>query len=340
MRRRRRVATIALAPTLSLTLALAGCAGMDLTLRPSSHATWQVEPVEGELMVHGLPVRSGQIVVSELTSPRSLFITLFLAEPSRFIHAGVVAVEDGQAWVYEALGDLGPTLGRPPTAAIGGGVRRVPLADYLAEQHVVALHDPPPGTDPARMVAWARAAYTAGLPFDPYFDMDDPNRVYCTEFVARVLVAGGAPVPATIAVNTNPSLGVISDWLGIHAAAVIPAHALVAGSRQVALLSREYTPAQIEAYFAFKAELHRRFTPEQKVGNVFSFSIFRGLGLRPDVRDFMGTVRTAAAGWDDLSAAEIDRRVRALAVEKLGPMPPEATSPLRAVAEENPPPAG
>ena len=115
------------------------------------------------------------------------------------------------------------------------------------------------------------------------------------------------------------------DWLEIRSNAVIPAGMVVEDGRRVALLSPGDSRAQIAAYFAMKDELHRRFTPEQKLGNVLSFSPIRMLGVQPEVRAFMDRVNDEAAGWDGLSSPDLIARVREIAAGSLGEFVP-ATS--------------
>src|SRR5690606_19549590 len=106
--------------------------------------------------------------------------------------------------------------------------------------------------------------------------------------------------------------------LGVTAPEIIPAGALVTEERRVALFSREHSPAQVSAYAALKHELHRRFTPGQKLGNVFSFSRVSGFAFRPAVRYFIATVDREAESWAGLDEDEIERRVIALARRELG----------------------
>jgi len=301
-------------------LALGGCA----SLGPGGFATWQVEaPADSAALdFHGIPVRTGQILVSEQGTPNSLFLSLLVAENRPFVHSAVVVVEDGWPVVYEANGRLRPGIGgRPPTETLQGGVRRLDLATFLTRNRFIALYDLPAGADPARIAAFAQASHRRQVPFDPYFDGTDPSRVYCSEFVALALAAGGVGQDTTLPLTPNASVGVILDWLGIRTPGIIPPASLVAGFPRVGLFSREDSPAQMHAWFAVKAELHRRFTPDQKLGNVLQFNSWRGLRFPPEVAGFMDAANTAAAGWTGLPDLEIDQRVRALAGEWLGPFP-------------------
>ncbi len=297
------------------------------SLGPAGYATWQIETPPAtrpptarpdSVDFHGIPLRNGQLVVSEQGSPLGLLMSLLIADASPWIHAGIISIEDGVPWLYESNGQIRPTWSGPPTAAVGGGMRRMTLEWFVANQTWIAVYDPPAGADPARIVEFARRSYAQHIPFDAYFDLADASRMYCTEFVALALAAADAPPVRTSALNPNPSIRVIADWLQLRAGTVISAGALVEHSERVALISKQHSPAQFSAYFSLKRELHRRFTPDQKVGNVLSFSTFTGLGFQPPVREVTRLVDRAAKNWGNLTEAEIDARVRQIADQTLG----------------------
>lgn len=317
-------------PALSLallaTMALPACT----TPGPRHYATWQTDPplraatagatAPASIDYHGIPLRDGQLVVSEQASPLSVLLALLSADASPWIHVGIIAIEDGIPYLYESNGQLRPTWSSgPPTATVGGGVRRMTLDWFVANQSYIAIHQPPAAADPARLVAFARQSHAQHIRFDPWFDLDDADRMYCTEFVALALAAAGAPPARTAPVNQNRSIDVVLEWLQVDAEYMIPAAALVADSERVALISRRHSPVQVSAWFALRGELHRRFTADQKIGNVLSFSAFTGLDFQPPVRAVIETVDRAARDWGALTEAEIDARVRQIAEEKLGP---------------------
>ncbi len=302
-------------------LALGGCAAMN----PTAFTTWQVDDqnpanAAGTIQFRGIPVRTGQIVASEQGSAQSIFLSLLVSDNSPWVHTGIIAIEDGVPVVYEANGQIRPSFsGGPPTRNVGGGLRRVTLESFVGKQRFVGIYEPPPGADRERIGQFARDSLKAGLPFDSYFDRNDPTKVYCSEFTALALAAGGVGPRRASPVNPNESVSVVLDWLGVTTPDIIPAGAIIEGASRVALIGRQDTPAQVEAYFDVKAELHRRFTPDQKLGNVLHFSTFSGLSFQPEVRDFLRAANAAAAGWADAPPDLIRQRVEALAVERLGP---------------------
>ena len=312
-------------PAVVLLLAVSALNGCAVTPGPNAFRTWQIDmqPDESTVLFRGIPVRTGQIVASEQGSAQSIFLSLLVADSSPFVHTGILAVENGIPVLYEANGQIQPSFrGGPPTRHIAGGLRRVTLESFLTRQRFVAIYDPPVGADRQRIGAFTRESLAAGLPFDSYFNREDPSKVYCSEFTALALAAGGVSARRASLVNANESVGIIMDWLEITTPDIIPAGAIIADGSRVALFSRLHTPAQITAYFDVKAELHRRFTPDQKMGNILRFSTLGGLKFQPEVQAYLRAVNDASAGWEHLSPTSIDQRVRAIAAERLGPFDP------------------
>jgi len=300
-------------------LVVAGCQAINT----ASFATWNVSTdavrAPAQLTYHGIPLHSGQIVASEQGSPQSLFLSLMIADPYPWVHSAVISIENGTPWIYEAQGNVQPTWRGPPTRNIGGGVRRVALDTFIRRQRFVGIYEPPPQVDSARVAAYAGGRYLARTPFDPYFDLTDSSKVYCSEFTMLALTAGGAPPRRLSMFSPNRSVRVVTDWLEIEPNQIVAAGALVADARRVALISARDTQAQVEAYFDMKDELHSRFTVNQKLGNVLSFSPITMLDFRPEVRRYVNQVNAEARQWNGLSAQEIGDRVRALAIEAFGP---------------------
>jgi hypothetical protein len=300
---------------------LVGCQAIDAV----KFETWDVSSgvvrVPAELTYHGIPLHSG--------SPQSLFLSLMIADSYPWVHTAILAIEDGAPWIYESQGDIQPTLRGPPNRNMGGGVRRVALDTFIRRQRFVGIFEPPSQVDTARVAAYARERYLARTPFDAYFDLADSSKVYCSEFTMLALTAGGAPPRRLSTFSANRSVRVVTDWLDIKPKQIIAAGAVVADARRVALISARHTEAQVQAYFDMKNELHNRFTPDQKLGNVLSFSPITMLAFRPEVRRYVNEVNAEARQWDSLSANAMRDRVRALAIDAFGPYEKPLTAALR-----------
>jgi hypothetical protein len=254
----------------------------------------------GEIVFHGLPLQSGQLVVSDSGDPDSLLMSIAGEQYTAFGHAGILSIEEGEAYVYEGYALLWPFLTGPPTDAMHGRIRRITLEQYIARQRVTAIFDPPAGVDRTAVAAFARARHEDGTEFDPYFDWHDHTRLYCTEFAALALHAGGQPLPTPVRVRDNASLRIALDWLKVSAPEIVTAGSLTEGAERVALISQRLSAREVEAYFAAKRELHRRFTTDQKLGNIWSWS-WRGLRLRPQIEAFL----EASSLWPHATAADL-----------------------------------
>jgi hypothetical protein len=283
---------------LTAALCLSGCA---TTLTPAAFRSFDAESAAaGELDFHGLPLQSGQLVVSDSGEADSMLFSLLGEQYTPYGHAGILSIEAGKPYVYEGYALLLPFLSGPPTDAMHGHIRRVTLEQYIDRQRVTAIFDPPAGVDKVAVAAFARARHEDGTQFDPYFDWRDHTRLYCTEFAALALHAGGQQLPTPIRVRDNASLRVALDWLKVRALEIVTAGSLIEGAERVALISRHYTAREVEAYFAAKRELHRRFTSDQKLGSIWSWS-WQGLRLRPQVAAFL----EASSLWPHQTAGDL-----------------------------------
>lgn len=292
---------MSIVPWILVALAAALVSGCATTLTPTAFRAFDAESADaGEIRFHGLPLRSGQLIVSDSGAPDSLLLSLLGEQYSEYGHAGIVSIEEGKPYVYEGYATLRPILGGPPTDAMKGSIRRVTLEHFIARQRITAIFDPAASVDKAAVVAFARARHADGTEFDPYFDWRDHRRLYCTEFAALALHAGGRPLPGPVPVRDNASLRVALDWLKVRAPAIVTAGSLTEGAERVALISRRFGAREVQAYFAAKRELHRRFTDDQKLGNIWLWS-WRGLQLRPQVEAFL----EASSVWPHETASDL-----------------------------------
>lgn len=272
--------------------------------------TWKAEaphpePEAGEIVHRGLLLHSGQLIVGDAGAADTLLLSMLSENFSPFVHAGVLAIEHGRPYVYDSYVTVSRFVQGPPKRGPEGGIRRATLDEYLAGQRIVAIYDPPPGVDSSAVARFARARYDDNTPFDVYFDWEDHSRLYCTEFAALALQAGGARLPVLDRIRANRSLGVVLDWLKIDARDIVTTAGLIEGGRRAALISRDYSVEQIDAYFAAKLELHARFTAEQKLGNVWRWT-WRGLELQPAVAAFLSaSVATPSKPTTQLAAVHL-----------------------------------
>jgi hypothetical protein len=303
---------------LACALLLAGCAG-----QPARELTVVRGPVGDQarsVTFRGVPLASGQIVLSEQGSAMSLFYALGLRDFLPFSHAGVLLIEDGAPFVYDAAGQLAFNPFGPPTDAIHGGIRRRALAEIIDGQGVVAIYEPPPGAHPGKMVTFAWKSVLAGHDFDPYFDDRENARLYCTEFVALAVRQAGGEPPAPVPMRRNASMAIALGWLGVSAPNILAAGSYAAPERHVATFSSRWTAAEIGAHFAFKREMHRRFGPDQKLGALYRWNGWE-VDYRPDVEAFRARLmahaleRKDSTTPDGIAQADMDTLAVRLAAD-------------------------
>lgn len=234
----------------------------------------------------GIPLRSGQIITSNSNTALNLIVTLTDTDHHPYAHAGIILIEQGKPYVYHAVARLRLLFNGSPTDITKGVIERWPLMEFLKNKMVVAIYDPPSPAIGKSMSEFAVRSRRERLAYDAVFDELDRSKVYCSEFIVSALEASGdRPVPVRPR-SSHPSIDIIHEWLSIKAKGHYFVSDLVDDNRLVALLSERLTRQQIDVYIGLRAELFRRFTPDQKIGNMMSWTGF-GVKLRPEIERFV-----------------------------------------------------
>lgn len=273
----------------------------------------------------GIPITSGQLVLTESPGGLSFFFNL---APSKFFpltHAAILIIEAGKPFIYDISGELSTFKGlytSVPTAAISGTVKRYDFYEYCRPNYYCAFYDPPPEIDVDKLVAFVQKCYREEKPFDPYFRWGDKEHYYCTQFIAESLKAAGGKYPDFIPMNNNKSFHKVLRWLEIPREATLPAGAFANEKRFVGCLSTFGSLSAVRGYFAAKRVIHERFTKDQRIGFLFSFDD-RELQLRPHIDKFVkDAIKLVVDHASSLDENVNDRAalslVRDLADERLG----------------------
>lgn len=318
--------------TILLALALTACASPgyapppDKPLRTYAARTDADNPPK----VLGLPLKTGQIVLTEAPGDYSFIFNIIPSEFHRFTHAAILVFEDGEPYVYDIVGQVSTfqaLFADRPTDALYGQVRRNRFYDYVRPNVYTEIYDPPEGVDPAKVAAYVQQAHKDEVPFDPYFNHKTTDKIYCAQLVALALEAGGAE-PMTLTKNTdNPSMRAVLEWLNVSDNGALPAGRFADPKRFRGAAGTFGSPIAVTAYYAAKQVIYERFTRDQKLGNIFrldGFEIFLREEVDAFVRAAIKTVLTKVASKDLLPEDEaVLAEVRRVADEKLGAFRPD-----------------
>lgn len=301
---------------LLLLITLAGCAEPTFA---RLHFLDAKETPERPATYLGLPLRTGQVILSEAPGAYSLLFSLAPERHFDFTHAAILVMEDGEPYVYEMTGEYKLGLGDTPTEGIEGSCKRMPLTEYALAYLYVEVFDPPPGVDGEKVGAWVQERYREGAAFDAYFDYDEHEKLFCSEFVQLALEAGGAPPVELVDVRKQPSLQRLLGWLGVARERCLPAGLFAHPQRSAAALGQSPTLTAAACYFAAKAELHRRFSDDQRLGNLFQMTGMADITIRPAVYEFLRQATRLWMGQRKPPPPEaIETAVRSLAEQLLG----------------------
>ncbi len=267
----------------------------------------------------GVPLETGQIVVTESPIPINTLYLLLYPQYSPFIHVGIVDVSGGDVGVYEASGTYKLGMGSaPPTDNISGHVRRISLDDYLQENGGTAtFYQPPAGVDMSKVLAYAQHHVDSKTPFDPYFNYRDRSSLYCSEFVAAAFEAGGVPAYSTVPMKPNRSTQVVMAWLKVNDRDILPVDRLTSTARWLGTISQTYTLTELKVDRTVKAELYQRFTDNQKLGNILAWEGMN-VAFQPPVAQFKEQAFAAFDKDEFYTAEQVLHKVGELADESLG----------------------
>jgi hypothetical protein len=267
----------------------------------------------------GLPLKTGMLVLSEAPGPYSILFSLGPVRFYPFTHVAVLVIEDGKPFVYDTSGEYRPGFATRPADGIEGGPRRTPFMDYVNPQLYVELQDPPDGVDPEKVAAFVKERYREGTPFDAHFDHTNTDRYFCTEMAEYALRAGGRAPQPLIHVREQPSLQMFLTWFGVAKDLSWPAGVYHDPSKFVGALGQVRSRSEARAYFAAKRELYRRFSDDQKLGNVFTIKGVADIDLRQEILLFLERARARFRVTREApSEEEIQAYVRTIADEMFG----------------------
>lgn len=328
---------------LACALALAGCASLPADVRQemAASAPGERDPfalrgapaaVPAAAAVPGAPppsasrLASGQLLVWSHPGAAGLFVNLFAEAMTPWTHIGVVSVEPDGVFVYDSNAELRVSAGGPARVSGASGLQRIPYARFLDSDRVYGLYDPPPEVDAQALVRFVQDHHRRRTPFDPRYDSTDPEALYCSELVALGFEAAGGGLPALVPVRRHPSYDRLRSWLDVSSQGFHLPEQMVERGRPVAVWARGRNRAQIEALFAARAELARRFDAQTRLGqlmrwNDLALGLVGALGLRETPQRFVSASEAAFAGVPDAAVdpAAVRREVARMAHALWGP---------------------
>ena len=274
---------------------------------------------------NGLPLRSGQLVLTESPDATSYAFFLIPEHFYPFTHIAVISIEGGEPWVYDVTGQVSSIpLRKRLLDNVKGTVYRRKFFEYVAANLYAEVYDPPPGAKPELVAAYVRRTFERHVKFDTHFDSNNHDELYCSEMVGLAVEAAGGKPPPLERSNANQSITKAMAWLGVPPGEALPAGAFMAPERYVAALGQFANRTSAWAYFEAKREIFRRFTTDQRLGYVLALSNNGELKVRDNVSDF---------AWEASHLFEADKNpplpgdpriaaaVRELAAKRFGPLP-------------------
>ena len=265
----------------------------------------------------GAGLMPGDLVLVKNPTAQSLATKLVLVESTLYDHVGVLVEDEGRLFVCDSWPRFHALVKAEDFADhFRGGVRALPLGDFLAQyETLLAVRLPDPARN-ARLAAAALDSLEEGIRFDPHHDPADP-RLSCSEYVQMLLGrAGDASELEPRAVAQDGELRRALEALGFPTTGfLVPDQfAALPGARPVAWISRHRTRAGARAVEAALALLHRRSLAGARPAEFLAVDRFRFLRYRANVALFL----VLAEGWAEARGVEESARLE----EELEPLLP------------------
>jgi diphthamide synthase subunit DPH2 len=144
------------------------------------------------------------------------------------------------------------------------------------------------------------------------------EKLYCTEFVSEALKAGGLKTVNLTPYRKNTSLKKVHNWLKIRDRSVIQGISLIQLDKHVATLSKIKSMRELQLYIAIREELHRRYTTNQRLGNIYEWTGF-SLKFRASVEQFHVVGLKLHQDKENLDWKTAKNSIQQLASTMLGP---------------------
>ncbi len=135
----------------------------------------KANPEDGVLHSGDLICRHGRGVISNAFKS-------FSVRESKFSHTGIISIEKGKIWVYHAIGGEENKTNK---------MRKEELKTFCDPRYVhsfAAYRYDLDSIQTVSLIEQVKSFFEAGLEFDTDFDMKSDDRMYCSEFIYKVLL--------------------------------------------------------------------------------------------------------------------------------------------------------
>lgn len=127
-----------------------------------------------------LKLQSGDLVFREGIGYISRTLKQFNRADKRFSHAGIIHIQDNEAFVYHCIGGEGNPDNR---------MKMEKLSSFCASKEALAfgIYRPDLSASLSKAVdSLATSYWRKGLEFDTHFDLESNDKMYCTELIYKI----------------------------------------------------------------------------------------------------------------------------------------------------------
>lgn len=255
-------------------------------------------------------VRTGDIIVGNDLTAISLFMNLATEKPFYYGHSGIVVIESGVPFVYEALGAFNlKAPGQTIFHKIKGGIYKHTLDEFTSRYYETGVFRLPV---PERNDLTANAIFLLlqnDIEFDAFFD-PSTKEMCCTEWTRAVLQGIGYSEELPLVTRSkNLSVQRAMDALDLKATSYLTADALLQhpGIQPVATVSRLPSLEMRNAMKAAFFYLHERFTTEDNLTKYFTYDAWKVVSYNAYANSYFDFVFSYFSQFPTRDADELRR---------------------------------
>jgi hypothetical protein len=126
-------------------------------------------------------LQNGDLIVRQGRGFISQAFLLFSKTDPRFSHAGFVSMENGKAYVYHAIGGEENKSNKLKKEALSSFCNPENSTEYGIFRYAF------PVKTTSKIIPAAMQYYAAGLEFDTHMDLASDDKMYCSEFIYKIL---------------------------------------------------------------------------------------------------------------------------------------------------------
>lgn len=137
-------------------------------------------PTQASIIPASITLQSGDLIFRDGKNFISKSLRQFNRKDSRFSHAGIIHIQEGNAYVFHCIGGEGNADNK---------MRKEKLPDFCSSDEINTFAIYRPELKPEQVRATdsiAQEYFNKGIEFDTQFSLETSDKMYCTEMIYNI----------------------------------------------------------------------------------------------------------------------------------------------------------